>query len=102
MSLAAFSITVTAAPAATGSASLSWDAPTSNSDGSPITSLAGYKIEYGTSANALTQTVTVSDPTATGYTLQGLAAGTWYFAVSDFTSTGAASVISAAVSKTIQ
>jgi hypothetical protein len=101
-SLAPFSITVTAQPSSTGSALLSWAAPTSNTDGSPLANLAGYKIDYGTSSGALTQTVTISDPTATGYTLQGLASGTWYFAVSDFTGAGVVSALSSVVSKTIQ
>jgi hypothetical protein len=101
-SLAPFSITVTAQPASTGSALLSWAAPTANTDGSPLANLAGYKIDYGTGAGALTQTVTISDPTATGYTLQGLASGTWYFAVADFTGGGVVSALSTVVSKTIQ
>jgi hypothetical protein len=100
-SLAAFSITVTAGPSATGSASLSWAAPTSNTDGSALTNLAGYKIDYGTSSGALTQTVTISNPAATAYTLQGLAPGTWYFAISAFTNGGAASALSSVVSKTV-
>jgi Putative Ig domain len=101
-SLAPVSITVTAAPTTTGSATLSWAAPTTNTDGSPISNLAGFKIDYGNSAGALTQTVTVSDATAISYTIQGLAAGTWYFAVSDYTSTGGSSALSTVVSKTIQ
>jgi hypothetical protein len=101
-SLTPFSITVTPAPFSSGSASLSWGAPTSNTDGSPLANLAGYKIEYGTSSGALTQTVTISDPAATSYTLQGLASGTWYFAVADFTSAGTVSAVSSVVSKTIQ
>lgn len=100
-SLIPFSITVTPAPSSSGSASLSWSAPTSNTDGSPLANLAGYKIDYGTSSGALTQTVTISDPTATSYTLQGLASGTWYFAVSDFTSAGTVSALSSVVRKTI-
>jgi len=32
-----------------GTALLSWTAPTENSDGSPLTDLAGYKIHYGSS-----------------------------------------------------
>jgi hypothetical protein len=101
-SLAPFSITVTAQAAAAGSALVSWSAPASNTDGTPLQNLAGYKITYGTNAGALTQTVVVSDPTATSYTLQGLAAGTWYFAVSDFTNAGTVSALSSVVSKTIQ
>ena len=101
-SLAPFSVTVTAPPASTGSALLSWHAPTSNSDGSALANLAGYRIDYGASSDALTHTVTISDPTATSYTLQGLAAGTWYFAVADFTSAGTVSALSSVVTKTIQ
>ena len=100
-SLAAFSIVVSAA-AVSGSATVSWNAPTTNSDGSALSNLAGYKIEYGTSPSALTQSVTVSNPAATSYTLQGLTAGTWYFAVSDFSTAGVASALSTMVSKTIQ
>ena len=100
--LAPFSITVTAGPSSTGSASLSWTAPTSNTDGSPVTNLAGYKIDYGTSPGALTQTATLSDPAATAYAVQGLASGTWYFAISAFTSGGGASALSSVVSKTVQ
>jgi hypothetical protein len=102
VSLAPFSIAVTAASAATGSALLTWNAPVTNTDASPLVNLAGYKIDYGTSSGSLTHTVTISDPTATSYTLQGLGTGTWYFAVSDFTTAGTVSALSAVVSKTIQ
>jgi hypothetical protein len=101
-SLAPFSVTVTGPPASAGSALLSWHAPISNSDGSALANLAGYRIDYGASSDALTNTVTISDPTASSYTLQGLAAGTWYFAVADFTSAGTVSALSSVVTKTIQ
>src|SRR4030042_1896878 len=29
---------------------LSWDAPTTNADGTPLTDLAGYKVYYGTAS----------------------------------------------------
>jgi hypothetical protein len=45
----------------------------------------------------LTQTATISDPAATAFTLEGLASGTWYFAICAFTSGGAASAISSVV-----
>jgi len=101
--LTPFSITVSAPPAVTsGTATVSWMTPTTNTDGSQLAGLSGYKIDYGNSADSLTQTATVSDPSATSYTIQGLAAGTWYFAISDFTSSGAASALSTLVTKTIQ
>jgi len=83
-SLPAFSIQVNAV-ATNGSAVLSWVAPTTNTDGTPLTDLAGFIINYGTSPSALTQSVTVSSATATGYTVEGLSAGVWYFTVTAYT-----------------
>lgn len=85
-SLAAFSITVNAAP--TGTATLKWTPVTENTNGTTLTNLAGYKIYYGTSANSLSNVVTVPN-TTTSYQITGLAAGTWYFAMSAYTSAGA-------------
>ena len=104
-SLAAFTITVAAAPTppqTLGTATISWAAPTQNTDGSSITNLSGYVISYGNSASALTQSVTVSDPTATSYTVQSLAVGTWYFSVSAIETGGVSSAPSPTVSTTIQ
>ena len=103
--LAAFTITVAAAPAppqTLGTATLTWAAPTQNTDGSSITNLAGYVISYGTSATALTQTVTVSNPATTTYTVQNLTAGTWYFSVAATETGGTASAPSSMVSMTAQ
>ncbi len=104
-SLPAFSITVsgttTTPPSATASASLSWVAPTKNSDGTPLTNLAGYNIYYGTDSAALTQTIQVANPAALGHVVSGLATGTtWYFAVTSYTSAGEESSRSAISSKT--
>ncbi len=98
-SLAAFSIQVNAAPS--GSASLSWVAPTTNTDGSTLTNLAGYIISYGTSETDLSQTITVSSATATSYTVTGLSTGTWYFTVAAYTSAGEQSAASNMASDTI-
>jgi Tfp pilus assembly protein PilX len=100
--LPAFSITVAAAQPPTGNANLSWAAPTSNTNGTTLTDLSGYTIKYGTSATALNQSVTITDPTATSYTISGLAAGTWYFEIaanaSDGTQSAPTSVVSATIS----
>jgi hypothetical protein len=93
-------VTVTAA-AATGTATVSWAPPTLNTNGTPVTALSGYTIYYGTSESALTQSVIVSDPTATSYEITGLAAGTWYFEVTADAVDGTQSAMSAAGSKTI-
>ena len=102
-SIGPFSIAVNAPPAspATGSASLSWTVPTENTDGTPLTDLAGYHIYYGTSAGAWTSTITVLDATETSYVVNGLAAGTYYFAIVAFNSEGSDSAQSNVGSKTI-
>ena len=97
-SLAAFSINVV--QAATGSASLSWTAPTTNSDGTALTNLAGYRIHYGTTT-AMTQTAQLATPGVTTYTLGNLTSGTWYFAVSAYASNGTESTLSNTATKTI-
>jgi hypothetical protein len=66
-----------------------------------VAPLAGYRIYYGTSAAALTQSVTVSGATVTSYEITGLAPGTWYFAVAADAADGAESAQSSVGSKII-
>ena len=100
-SAAPFTIQVVAAASASGTADVSWTPPTTNTDGSTLTDLAGYNIYYGTSPNALTQEVQVSTIGVTNYVISGLTSGTWYFAVTAYTSTGTESSLSNVASKTI-
>ncbi|HWW79179.1 MAG TPA: putative Ig domain-containing protein [Steroidobacteraceae bacterium] len=99
-SLTAFSIAVN--QISNGSATVNWTPPTSNSDGSSLTNLAGYRIHYGTASNSLTQSVQVANVGLTSYTLTNLTGGTWYFGVSAYTSSGQESALSNVVSKQIQ
>jgi hypothetical protein len=103
-SLTAFNVAVTAAGGGTttGVATVSWSPPTTNTDGSSLTNLAGYHIVYGTSASALTHTVQVSNPGISSYVIDGLTSGTWYFGVESYTSAGAESGVSNVASKKIQ
>jgi hypothetical protein len=103
--LAAFTITVAAAPTppqTLGTATLTWAAPTQNTDGTPITNLSGYVVSYGNSQGALSQTVSITSPATLTYTVKNLGTGTWYFAVSSTESDGTTSALSSIVSKTIQ
>jgi hypothetical protein len=102
-SIGPFAIVVNAPPAspATGAATLSWTVPTVNTDGTPLTNLAGYHIYYGTSAGAWTSTITVLEATETSYVVSGLAPGTYYFAVVAFNTAGDDSPQSNVGSKTI-
>ena len=97
--LPAFAINVT--PLATGSATVSWVPPTLNSDGSPLTDLAGYRIVYGTDIASLNQTVTIDGPDVTRYVIENLAPGTYFFGLISFTTDGVESELSGIASKTI-
>lgn len=67
-------------PGSPSTATVSWTAPTTNTDGSALTNLASYKVVYGTSATALTQNKVVADPAAVSTSITGLTSGTWFFA----------------------
>jgi Putative Ig domain len=98
-SLAAFAITVS--DVASGSATLSWVAPSQNADGSALTDLAGYQILYGRSTSELGQTISLTNPSVTTYVIENLSGGTWYFAVASVNSQGVTSSPSNVASKTI-
>ena len=70
-------------------------------DGSTLTDLAGYRIRYGTSASALTQTIAIDNASVTTYVVEDLAPATWYFAVTAVNSTGSESTYSNVANKTI-
>jgi len=95
---------VTAAPPVTtvnGVATLDWQPPTQNSDGSALTNLAGYTVYYGTSPDNLSKSVKVTNPGLTAYSVTGLTAGTWYFAVTSYSADGVESSRTATVSTKI-
>jgi hypothetical protein len=84
-----------------GSATLSWTPPTQNTNGSTLSNLRGYEVRYGRSANDLSETVSLDNPSLNRYVLENLSSGTWYFAVVAVNSTGATSALSNMASKTI-
>ena len=84
------------------SVSITWIAPTQNTDGSAVTDLSGYRVLYGTSASALDQSVEVAGSSTTGRVISGLAPGTYFFAVAAVNTSGVASDPSNAASMTVQ
>jgi hypothetical protein len=98
-SLPAFTLTVQAV--ATGSATLSWTPPTTNTDGTPLTNLAGYKIYWGPTAGNYPNSVSLTNPGLTSYVVSNLVPGTYFFVATAVNSVGAESVFSAPASKTI-
>ena len=99
VNLPAFSISVV--QASSGAATLTWVPPTTNTDGTALTNLAGYRIYYGTSSNSLTQVVQVPTAGVSSYVLTGLSSGTYYFGVRAYNTSGAESDYSNLASKTI-
>jgi hypothetical protein len=89
-----------AAPAA-ASATLHWSKPTQNTDGSPLTNLAGYVIRYGTSAAALNSQISIGSPDSTDVEISDLTAGKWYFEVAAINTANVESQFSALASKAI-
>jgi len=75
-------------PRSTGSATLAWQPPSQNTNGSMLTDLAGYHIYYGTAPSNLAQTVDVPNPGVTRYVMSGLAAATWYFQMTAYDRNG--------------
>ena len=84
----------TGTPASSSAVTLAWEAPTENSNGTPITGLAGYKIHYGTASQDYTQVVSVSNPSLSRYVLDSLPSGIYYFAITAYNSQGMESALS--------
>jgi hypothetical protein len=93
--------TVNVVTASSGTAALSWQPPTQNTDGSTLSNLSGFKVSYGTSSTSLDQVVTLANPGLTSYVVTGLGSGTWYFAVTAYNADGVESSLSNVASKTI-
>jgi hypothetical protein len=94
-------VTVSTAAAGVGTATVTWEAPSINTDGTSITALSGYTIYYGTSPEALNESIVVSGESTLSYEITGLAAGTWYFAVAADAADGTQSAPSNVGSKTL-
>jgi hypothetical protein len=98
-SLPAFTLTVGGdSPKAV---TLQWTAPTENVDGSALTDLGGFLIAYGTSEDALTQTISIDNASVSEYTIEDLAAGTYYIGIKAFNTNGMESDMSQLISRVV-
>ncbi|HEX7034414.1 MAG TPA: fibronectin type III domain-containing protein [Pseudomonadales bacterium] len=80
---------------------MSWQAPTHNTDGTPLTDLAGYRIYYGLTGRNYTDQLPVSAASATSYSLS-LPSGDYYFAMTAADADGVESDYSNEVVRTVQ
>lgn len=88
-------------PTVTGTSMLAWTPPTTNTDGSPLTNLSGYRVYWGLSATSFSSSASIGDPNLTAWIVEGLTPGTWFFAVTALAG-GAESAFSNVASKTIE
>ncbi len=84
-------------PGSGGTATLSWNAPTLNTDGTALSSLAGFRLYYGLASKAYSHMIDVHDMTS--YSVSSLPTGTYYFAVTCYDSSGMESDFSNEVTK---
>ena len=93
--------TVTVMAATSGSAALSWVAPTQRTDGTALTNLAGFRVYYGTTSGSYPNSISITNPSLSGYVVDALPPGTYYFVTTAFDANGNESAYSNPVSKTI-
>lgn len=90
---------------ASNTATLSWEAPATNADGTPLDDLSGYKVYYGKTSGVYGEIMDVSltdTPNFPEYTLTALESGTrYYFAVTAYDTSGNESNFSEEVYKDI-
>lgn len=84
-----------------GEVQLTCTAPTTNTDGTALTNLAGFRFYAGTSPTNLTQAIQVANPAKCETKLTSLAVATWYFAATAYTADGRESAYSNIVSRVI-
>ena len=82
------SIPVTSNQVSFGSATLSWTPPTLNTDGSPLTDLAGYKIYYGNESGNYHTSIQINNNGMTIYVVEHLTSNTYYFVMTAINSSG--------------
>ena len=98
--LICFMLASYAAIAAAGTATLAWNAPTTNADNTPLTNLAGYKVYYGTASTKYGAPVDVGS--ARTFQVNTLAEGaTYYFSVTAYNTAGLESGFAGEVSKSV-
>lgn len=90
--LSAFDIDVVSTTLA--SVTLQWQPPTENTDGTPLTDLAGYRIYYGVDPADLSDLIKLPNPGLTTYVIEELTPNTWYFAMTSVNERGQESDLS--------
>ena len=71
-----------------GTVTLFWTAPIARTDGTPLTNLAGYKIQYGRMSGIYDYQVDIDNPGVVAYVVENLVPGDWFFALTAYDTEG--------------
>lgn len=99
VAMASFSITVT--QSSLGTATLSLQAPTLNTDGTPFTDLRSYRLYFGTSQGVYPNQIVIDSAGVSEYVVENLAPATYYFVATVTNSSGFESGYSNEVSRVV-
>jgi len=84
------------------SATLTWTAPTENTDGTPLTDLAGFRFRYGqTDGGPYTIESDIDNPDTTTFVVSPLTPGDWFFVATAHNELGVESEDSNQAMKTV-
>lgn len=96
-------VTGVGATGAAGTATLSWVAPSTRVDNTPLpmSEIGGYKVYMGGSVETLVLHAEINDPYQMEFVVDNLDAGAYFFAVTTYNQDGAESDFSSVVNKSI-
>lgn len=80
-------------------ATLTWTAPTQNTDGTPLTDLTGFWVHYGATSGNYSVSVQYPDPNQTTAVITPLTPGMWFFVATAYNALGIESDFSNEASK---
>ena len=87
-------------PTGPGKATLTWDAPKTNVDGTPINDLAGYKIYFGSEPGKFSHVIDVGN--VTNFEITNLPSGEFYCAATAYDTSGNESTLSNEAEKLVK
>lgn len=96
-----YTLTLTCSSPPDSTATLTWMPPTKNTDGSPLTDLASYKVYWGTAPGTYQNSAQVNNPGLSSYVVEQLTPGAWHFVVTAINSRNVESAFSNPAMKTI-
>lgn len=99
-SLPDFDLTVT--QSSLGSTTLTLIAPSQNTDGTPVTDLAAYRIYFGMTPGNYPNQIYIDNPSISTYVVENLAPTTYYFVATAFNQAGIESGFSNEVSRIVE